>query len=90
MGVDFDLATLVSVLSACSQVGALELGCWVHDYVLDNGFEMNVVLLPSLINTYARCGSVSKARQVFDSMRERNVISWTAMISGYGMHGYGR
>ncbi|XP_057511980.1 pentatricopeptide repeat-containing protein At2g33760-like [Actinidia eriantha] len=90
LGVDFDLATLVSVLSACLQVGALELGCWVHDYVVDNGFEMNVVLRTSLINMYARCGSVSKVRQVFDLMRKHNVIYWIAMISGYGMHGYGR
>ena len=71
-------------------MGALELGCWVHDYVVDNGFEMNVVLLTSLINKYARCGSVSKARQIFDSMREYDVLSWIAIISGYGMHGYGR
>lgn len=88
-GVDPDSTTFVSVLSACSQLGALGLGCWVHDYVLNNCFYLNVVLGTSLINMYARCGNVSKAREVFDSMNERNVIAWTAMISGYGMHGYG-
>ncbi|XP_068667106.1 pentatricopeptide repeat-containing protein At2g33760 [Aristolochia californica] len=38
---------------------------------------------------YARCGDVQRARRVFDGMPERNVVSWTSMISGYGMHGYG-
>ncbi|KAF3451169.1 hypothetical protein FNV43_RR07261 [Rhamnella rubrinervis] len=88
-GVEPDSTTFVSLLSACSQLGALGLGCWVHDYVVSNGFNLNVVLGTSLINMYSRCGNVSKARKVFDSMNERNVIAWTAMISGYGMNGYG-
>ncbi|XAR50733.1 hypothetical protein NMG60_11005145 [Bertholletia excelsa] len=89
-GVEFDMTTLVCVLSACSQVGAFELGLWVHDYVRENGFDVNVFLGTSLINMYARCGSITKAREVFDSMTVRNVVTWTTMISGYGMHGFGR
>ncbi|KAK9089274.1 hypothetical protein Scep_028356 [Stephania cephalantha] len=89
VGVEPDSATLVSVLSGCSQLGSLGLGRWVHDYVVENGLDVNVILGTSLINMYARCGSVGRARQVFDAMIERNVVAWTAMISGYGMHGYG-
>ncbi|XP_010272458.1 PREDICTED: pentatricopeptide repeat-containing protein At2g33760 [Nelumbo nucifera] len=84
-----DSATLVSLLSACSQLGDLSLGQWVHNYIIDNGFDVSVTLGTSLINMYARCGNVAKAREVFDGMFERNVVAWTAMISGYGMHGYG-
>ncbi|KAL8112804.1 hypothetical protein AgCh_020196 [Apium graveolens] len=90
LGVEFDSATFVSVLSACSQLGAIDLGCWVHEYVRKLGFNLNVVLGTALINMYARCGDVTKAREVFDSMKEHNVGSWTAIISGYGMHGYGK
>lgn len=90
LGVEFDPATFVSLLSACSQVGALELGCWVHEYIVANEFKVNVVLGTSLINMYARCGNVSKAREVFESMNDRNVVAWTAMVMGYGMHGHGR
>lgn len=89
LGIQPDSATFVSVLSACSQLGALDLGCWVHDYIINNELYVNVVLGTSLINMYARCGNVSKAREVFDSMNERNLIAWTAIISAYGMHGYG-
>lgn len=84
-----DSTTFVSVLSACSQLGALSLGCWVHDYVVKNGLDVTLALGTSLINMYARCGNVSKAQEVFDSMNERNVVTWTAIISAYGMHGYG-
>lgn len=84
-----DSATLAIVLAACSQLGSLNMGCWVHDYIISNDIEVNVILGTSLINMFSRCGNVSKAREVFDKMPERNVIVWTAMISGYGMHGYG-
>ncbi|XP_057949793.1 pentatricopeptide repeat-containing protein At2g33760 [Malania oleifera] len=89
LGAEPDSATFVSVLSACSQLGALELGCWIHEHIVSQSFDVNVVLGTSLINMYSRCGNVKKAREVFDSMKDRNVIAWTAMISGYGMHGHG-
>lgn len=84
-----DSATYVSVSSACSQIGSLELGCWVHDNIISNGILVTVILGTSLINMFSRCGDVSKARAIFDSMSDGNVIAWTAMISGYGMHGHG-
>ncbi|KAF7803457.1 pentatricopeptide repeat-containing protein [Senna tora] len=90
LNVNPDSATLVSVLAACSQLGSLHLGCWVHDYIISNEIEVNVILGTSLINMFSRCGNVSRAREVFDKMPQRNVIVWTAMISGYGMHGYGK
>ncbi|KAM1235535.1 hypothetical protein ACFX13_005068 [Malus domestica] len=89
LGVEPDSTTFVSVLAACSQLGALGLGCSVHRDVINSGLHVNVALGSSLINMYARCGNVSKAREVFDSMKERNVIAWTAMISGYATNGYG-
>ncbi|KNA17940.1 hypothetical protein SOVF_075400 [Spinacia oleracea] len=88
--VDPDSATFVGVLSACAQLGALQLGNWVHDYIVNHGFELNVVLGTALINMYGRCGDVRKGRVVFDAMRKKNVVAWTAMISGYGIHGYGK
>ncbi|KAK9713659.1 hypothetical protein RND81_06G042900 [Saponaria officinalis] len=89
-GVEPDSATFVGVLSACAQLGALELGTWVHDHVIAHGLDTSVVLETALINMYARCGNVRKAREVFNGMKVRNVVAWTAMISGYGTHGYGK
>ncbi|KAL2344043.1 hypothetical protein Fmac_005328 [Flemingia macrophylla] len=87
--VEPDSTTFVSVLSACSQLGSLELGCWLHECIVGSGIHVNAVLATSLVNMFSRCGDVARARAVFDSINDGNVVSWTAMISGYGMHGYG-
>jgi pentatricopeptide repeat protein len=39
---------------------------------------------------YAKCGSIDESRKVFDTMPDRDVVTWTAMISGYSQHGFGR
>ncbi|GKE67895.1 pentatricopeptide repeat-containing protein [Tanacetum coccineum] len=43
-------ATFVSVLSACSKLGALELGKWVHVYAANNGYKQNPYVGNSLID----------------------------------------
>ncbi|KAL1217326.1 Pentatricopeptide repeat-containing protein [Cardamine amara subsp. amara] len=89
-GLEPDSATFVSVLSAFAQTGAISLGSWVHQYIVCEGIDLNVKLGTALINLYSRCGDVGKAREVFDKMKETNVAAWTAMISAYGTHGYGK
>lgn len=42
-----------------------------------------------VINMYAKCGSLECAQKVFDEMSQRNVVSWTAMVSGYAQQGRG-
>ncbi|XP_057868728.2 pentatricopeptide repeat-containing protein At3g12770 [Cryptomeria japonica] len=81
--------TVVSVLPACGYLGALQQGKSIHAYVLRNGFESEVSVCTTLVDMYGKCGSVEAARQVFDKMCYRDVVSWNAMITGYGIHGYG-
>jgi pentatricopeptide repeat protein len=50
----------------------------------------NVYVLTALVDMYAKCGRVGAARSLFDSARERHVITWNAMIHGCGSHGLGR
>nr|CAD1823762.1 unnamed protein product [Ananas comosus var. bracteatus] len=40
-----------------------------------------------LLDMYVKCGSLECCVKVFDEMDERNLISWTAVISGLGLHG---
>lgn len=49
-GIEPDSTTFVSLLSACAQLGALGMGCWVHEYIARHGLNLNVVLGTSLIN----------------------------------------
>ncbi|XP_059624921.1 pentatricopeptide repeat-containing protein At4g39952, mitochondrial-like [Cornus florida] len=80
-------ATLVTVLSGCSHIASLEKGEQVHNYIKEGGFQFNLSLETALVDMYAKCGQLKKAREIFYSMIEKDVISWNVMISGYGLHG---
>ncbi|XP_060171744.1 pentatricopeptide repeat-containing protein At4g30700 [Lycium barbarum] len=81
--------TVTSILSACAQLGTLSMGKWVHDLIKNEKFESNIYVLTALVDMYAKCGNIEEARQVFDSITEKNVVTWNAMISAYGLHGRG-
>ncbi|KAI6696719.1 hypothetical protein NL676_016838 [Syzygium grande] len=89
-GMDSNYVTYASVLTALSGLAALNHGRQVHGHVLRRQVPFYVVLENSLIDMYSKCGSVTYARRVFDSMSERSVISWNAMLVGYSKHGMGR
>ncbi|XP_008788756.3 pentatricopeptide repeat-containing protein At2g44880-like [Phoenix dactylifera] len=84
-------ATFVSVLTACANLGRLERGQWVHSLIKDHHIKikLDVLLSTALVTMYAKCGDTELAREVFDSMEERSVVSWNSMIVGYGLHGQG-
>ncbi|CAL1358687.1 unnamed protein product [Linum trigynum] len=82
--------TITSILSACAQLGALSLGQWVHGLIKSNKFDSNIYVSTALIDMYAKCGSIVEARRLFDSIPNKNDVTWNAMISGYGLHGHGQ
>jgi pentatricopeptide repeat protein len=82
-----DDLTFPFVLKACAGLGALQQGKDIHNTIMRLGFESNVFVGTTLIDMYVKCRTVDVARQVFDKMSERNVVSWTAMIVGYVQNG---
>ncbi|XP_022739957.1 pentatricopeptide repeat-containing protein At4g39952, mitochondrial [Durio zibethinus] len=82
-----NLATLVTVLSACSHLASWEKGERIHFYIKEGGYEIGQSLATALIDMYAKCGQLEKSRELFNSMKEKDAVSWNVMISGYGMHG---
>ncbi|KAK9142181.1 hypothetical protein Syun_011581 [Stephania yunnanensis] len=85
--------TMVSVLSACAQVGNLELGRWVHRYMRSGGRERSLAFNPflatALIDMYSKCGSPDMAKEVFDQMNFKDVVAFNAMIMGLAVNGEG-
>ncbi|KAM1502330.1 hypothetical protein ACFXTO_027687 [Malus domestica] len=75
------------VLKACSQLSSVKVGFLVHKDVIIRGFELNVQVCNSLIDMYSKCKDVRSAKQVFDEMVERDLLSWNFMISGYVCNG---
>uniref|UniRef100_A0A3B6FSE8 DYW domain-containing protein n=1 Tax=Triticum aestivum TaxID=4565 RepID=A0A3B6FSE8_WHEAT len=86
-GVNPDEVTMVSVISACAKAGALDLGRWVHAFIDRKGITVDLELSTALIDMYAKCGLIERARLVFDAMVERDTKAWSAMIVGLAMHG---
>lgn len=83
-------AILVTVLSACAQLGLTENGRLIH-FVIDSlGFPMTVPICTGLVDMYAKCGCINQARESFDKMPLRDVSSWNVMICGLATHGLGK
>lgn len=74
--------TMVSILRACGLLGALTTGKEVHAQILKNYVQSNLYIGSSLVWLYCRCGDYSAASKVLQDMPLRDVVSWTAMISG--------
>ncbi|KAK9742652.1 hypothetical protein RND81_03G188600 [Saponaria officinalis] len=82
--------TISCVLMACSQLGALRIGEQVHAYIIRNQLDPSMLFVANcLIDMYSKSGNIDAAQTVFDNMQERNAVSWTSLMSGYGMHGRG-
>lgn len=81
--------TMVSVLSACAHLTALEEGRWAHAFidkhkmVLDNEFNLGA----ALIDMYAKCGRTDMAVKIFHSLDQKNVSAWNALITGLAVNG---
>lgn len=82
-----DQITMLSVISACAHAGALGQAKWIHTYVDRNGFGRALSVNNALIDMYAKCGKLVRAREVFENMPRKNVISWSSMINAFAMHG---
>ncbi|XP_049376690.1 pentatricopeptide repeat-containing protein At5g66520-like [Solanum stenotomum] len=82
--------TMVSLLSACAHLGALDMGEWIHGYIRTKKIKIDFVLGNALIDMYFKCGNVEAAIQVFHGLHDRNIFCWNSVIIGLGMHGYGK
>ncbi|KAG2610135.1 pentatricopeptide repeat-containing protein At4g33170-like [Panicum virgatum] len=79
-----------SVLSAFSTLASLGHGKMVHCRAVKAGYCFDTILGNALLDMYFKCGSSADAQFVFDTMRAHDVVSWTAMVVGYGRHSEAR
>ncbi|KAL8529078.1 hypothetical protein ACS0TY_006515 [Phlomoides rotata] len=84
-----NLVTFVSLLSACTNLLHIRLGRSIHSYIIINGVQLQVSLGTALLNMYAKSGHLDEAFHIFNSIREKNLLSWTVMISCLANQGYG-
>ncbi|KAI5063356.1 hypothetical protein GOP47_0021903, partial [Adiantum capillus-veneris] len=79
--------TLLSLLKACGNVGAIRQGTSIHGMIIRSRYESDPLLGSTLLEMYANCGNLREAQKVFDSLSNQDVVSWGALIAGYALHG---
>ncbi|KAI3717320.1 hypothetical protein L1987_68869 [Smallanthus sonchifolius] len=82
-----DSVTVCSTILACAQLGSLEEARKMGGYIDQSEFKTDVFVNSALIDMYAKCGSVDLARKVFDKTKTKDIVVWSSMIVGYGLHG---
>ncbi|KAG9159444.1 hypothetical protein Leryth_010991 [Lithospermum erythrorhizon] len=84
-----DGVTVTCILPACASLAALNKGREVHGYILRNGLSTDRFVANALVDMYVKCGALAIAVVLFDMIRVKDLVSWTVMIAGYAMHGFG-
>ncbi|GAV79355.1 PPR domain-containing protein/PPR_2 domain-containing protein [Cephalotus follicularis] len=86
-GVELDGVVMVSLLLVCAQSGWLEHGKSVHGWCVRRCLAMGLNIGNATVDMYVKCASLSYAHRVFGKMPERDVITWSSLILGYGLNG---
>ncbi|KAF6147399.1 hypothetical protein GIB67_016756, partial [Kingdonia uniflora] len=81
--------TFAALFHACAKHNFLTQGQLLHRHLLAIETQKpNLFITNHLINMYSKCGRLDISRKLFDEMSYRNLVSWTALITGYDQWGY--
>ncbi|XP_050206458.1 pentatricopeptide repeat-containing protein At3g16610-like isoform X1 [Mercurialis annua] len=78
-----NLVTFVSVTPSCELIGSVWFGESLHACAIKHGSKNHTSMLTALVSMYAKLGEIRKARYLFDSNPNKNLLSWNVMVSGY-------
>ncbi|KAL5556442.1 hypothetical protein UlMin_038678 [Ulmus minor] len=82
--------TLAAMLSVSSSLASLDYGKQIHASAMRSGEVLSASVSNALITMYAKGGSISSAKQVYNLMQQkRDPVSWTSMIIALARHGLG-
>ncbi|XP_040382977.1 pentatricopeptide repeat-containing protein At2g37320-like [Oryza brachyantha] len=81
-----DQSILAAAVSSCADGKKFTQGTQLHALLVKAGCDSTVFIGSSLITLYSRCGQLGSSYLVFQSMPTRNIVLWTAMISGFALH----
>ncbi|VVA99381.1 unnamed protein product [Arabis nemorensis] len=80
--------TVINLLDACSLTADLRKSKWAHGVALRRGLATTDISVDtSIVDAYAKCGTIEIARRTFDQIPTKNVVSWTVIISAYAING---
>ncbi|KAL5982828.1 hypothetical protein ACLOJK_016905 [Asimina triloba] len=83
-----DAMSLMSILPVCTRLASAQLLRQCHCYAIRACFS-DLCLEGALVDAYSKCGSINYAYKLFCMSSQKDLVMFTAMISGYAMHGNG-
>ncbi|KAK6128159.1 hypothetical protein DH2020_038099 [Rehmannia glutinosa] len=84
-----NMYTFISILRCCSSLLNIEYGKQVHSYIIKDNLVHNGYVGTALIDMYAKCGCVEDVEAIFSRLKEKDVFTWTVIISGYSQSNQG-
>ncbi|KAL6656212.1 hypothetical protein ACP70R_007038 [Stipagrostis hirtigluma subsp. patula] len=82
--------TYSSVFSALAGIGALEQGKWVHAHMIKSGQKLTAFVGNTMLDMYAKSGSMVDARKVFDRVDNKDLVTWNTMLTAFAHYGLGK
>ncbi|KAJ7961899.1 Pentatricopeptide repeat-containing protein [Quillaja saponaria] len=82
-----DKVTILSILPAIADLGALDLGGRIHKFVQRKNLDKVASISTALVDMYAKCGEIIKAKKLFDEMPQKETATWNALINGFAVNG---
>lgn len=82
-----DAFVLVTVIGGAADLAALVLGRQLHGLAMRLGFLSSMIVGNALVDMYSKCSDIHSAREVFEGITVRDVISWTTILVGEAQHG---
>ncbi|KAG9451361.1 hypothetical protein H6P81_011326 [Aristolochia fimbriata] len=86
--VEWDPVTYANAFGLCARLKYLNLGLQIHGQILTRNIELDEYVGSAVVDMYGKCGNITSARNVFDGLLYRNVVSWTTMMTVYAQCGY--
>ncbi|KAJ6400703.1 hypothetical protein OIU84_016195 [Salix udensis] len=80
--------SITSVLQAVNELGLLNFGKEIHGYVIRNGLDYDAYVGTSLLDMYVKNDCLTSSQAFFDNMKNKNIVAWNSLISGYSFKGH--
>ncbi|CAN4123712.1 unnamed protein product [Withania somnifera] len=79
--------TYTTAISSCARLLDVQTGERIHQELVNNKFLLDGFVSAALVDLYGKCGFLEKAKEIFEQIPAKSLVSWNSMISAYSLRG---